>query len=470
MRRALIIILLVAVLAGGGFFAYSRYQQGQAAAQSTYQTVTLANGDLTATVGDTGAVRSNQTTTVAWQTTGRIGKVSVKVGDKVAANQVLAQLDPASLPQNVIMANSDLVTAQRNLDDLKNSDSARFQAQKNLADAQKALSDAEVSRFQLDLARVSHPTLAQTQAKLVIDQDALKRAQDNFNLFVDKPPDDVMRAQAYDRLAAAQQAVNNDLTNLDWMTGHADDVEVQQADAAVKVAQAKVADAQREWDRLKNGPDPKDILAAQAKVDAIKATLAQSQVTAPIAGTITDVNAMPGDQVAPGTVSFEIDDLSHLLVDVQVSEVDIDSVKVGQTAAINFDAINNVNYSGKVTEVSSFGASQNGVVNFTVTVELTDPDAQVRPGMTAAVNLTVQQLNNVLLVPNRAVRLQNGKRVVYLLENGLPKAVEITIGATSDTYSQVIRGSVKAGDQVVLNPPLQFSGGPGGFGGFGGGR
>ena len=470
MKRALIIILLVAVLAVGGYFAYSRYQQAQAVAPSDYQTVTLANGDLTATVGATGTVRSNQTTTVAWQTTGRIGKVDVKAGDKVTANQVLAELDPASLPQNVITATSDLVTAQRNLDDLKTSATASAQAQQALADAQKALSDAEVSRFQLDLKRVSLPTLEQLQAQLVIDQDALKRAQDNFNLFAAKPEDDVMRSQAFDRLNKAQQAVYNDQVNLDWMNGHADNVEVEQSDAAIKVAQAKVADAQREWDRLKNGPDPQDILAAQAKVDAIKATLAQSQLKAPIAGTITDVNAMPGDRVAPGTVSFEIDDLSHLLVDVQVTEVDIDRVKVGQTAAITFDAISNVNYSGKVTEVSSFGSSLNSVVNFTVTVELTNADAQVRPGMTAAVNLTVEQLNNVLLVPNRAVRQQNGKQVVYLLENGQPKAVEITIGATSDTYSQVIGSNVKAGDQVVLNPPLQFSGGPGGFGGFGGGR
>ena len=103
----------------------------------------------------------------------------------------------------------------------------------------------------------------------------------------------------------------------------------------------------------------------------------------------------------------------------------------------------------------------------TVTVELTDADAQVRPGMTAAVNMTVEQLNNILLVPNRAVRLQNGKQIVYVLRNNQSTSVSITIGATSDTYSEVIQGDVKAGDEVILNPPISIPTGPGGFGTFG---
>ncbi len=81
---------------------------------------------------------------------------------------------------------------------------------------------------------------------------------------------------------------------------------------------------------------------------------------------------MVGDQVNAGTVSFRIDDLSHLLVDVQITEVDINRVKVGQPAKMTFDAISGKEYNGKVTEVANFGVTQQGVVNFTVTVELTD--------------------------------------------------------------------------------------------------
>jgi HlyD family secretion protein len=96
-------------------------------------------------------------------------------------------------------------------------------------------------------------------------------------------------------------------------------------------------------------------------------------------------------------------------------------------------------------------------------VELTNPDEFVRPGMTAAVNILVREVKDVLLVPNRAVRVVDGQRVVYVLKNGLPEMVKIRLGATSDTFSEVINGDLKVGDLIVLNPPTTFSrpmGGP----------
>jgi HlyD family secretion protein len=455
MRKAIVIVVVIAILAAGGFFIY-RNQVTKAEASVSYQTQKIAMGDLTAMVGATGTVRSNQTTTVNWQVSGRIGKINVKVGDQVKANQVLAELDASTLPQSVIVARSDLVTAQRNLDNLKNSTTARAQAQQTLADAQRALSDAKTERYNQDLSRVTQATLDQNKAQLVLDTDALKRAQDNYNNFSSRPDDDVMRAQAFDRLAKAQAAVDQDNYNLAWMTGNADGLVVAQKDAAIKLAQAKVDDAQREWDRLKNGPDPQDIAAAQAKVDSIKATLAQTQLVSPINGTVTAVSSMVGDQVSAGKVTFRIEDQTRLLVDVPVTEVDVNRVKVAQPATLTFDAISNKSYAGKVTEVASVGSSQNSVVSFTVTVELTDADLAVRPGMTAAVNLTVEQLHNVLLVPNRAVRLQNGKRVIYLLVEGQPQVVEVTLGSSADVLTQIIRGEVKAGDEVILNPPTSI--------------
>jgi HlyD family secretion protein len=455
MKKTIIAIVIIAVLAAGGFLYY-RYQNAQAQAQTNYQTATLAMGDLTATVGATGTVHANQTTTVTWQTTGRIGKVNAQVGDKVSINQVLAELDASSLSQSIITARADLVTAQRNLDNLKNSDTARTQAQQALADAQKTLQDAKNDRYGKNLARVSQATLDSAQADLIIAKDSLKNAQENYDKFVNRPENDLMRAQAFNRLAQAQQKVDSDQYQLDWLLGRPDTIEVAQADAKVALAQSKLDDAQREWDRLKNGPDPKDIAAAQAKIDAIQASLALTQVKAPINGTVTDVNVMAGDQASATAASFRIDDLSRLLVDVQITEVDINRVKVGQPAKMTFDAILDKEYNGKVVEVSTFGTTQSGVVNFTVTVELTDADEAVRPGMTAAVNLTVQQLKDVLLVPNRAVRLQDGKRIVYLLDAGQLRTAEVTLGATSDTNTQIIRGDVKSGDVVVLNPPTSL--------------
>jgi HlyD family secretion protein len=117
-------------------------------------------------------------------------------------------------------------------------------------------------------------------------------------------------------------------------------------------------------------------------------------------------------------------------------------------------------------EVAQAGNITEGVVNFTVTVELTDADERVRPGMTAAVTITVNEIQDTLLVPNRAVRAVDGKRIVYILKDGQPAQVEIRLGASSDMYSVIIGGDLKEGDLVILNPPVTFQGGPGNGGPF----
>ena len=76
--------------------------------------------------------------------------------------------------------------------------------------------------------------------------------------------------------------------------------------------------------------------------------------------------------------------------------------------------------------------------------------------MTAAVSIVVNQLEDVLLVPNRAVRFLEGRQVVYILKEGAPAPVDIKLGASSETVSEVIDGELKVGDAIVLNPPAVF--------------
>ncbi|HLE15084.1 MAG TPA: hypothetical protein VI776_10070, partial [Anaerolineales bacterium] len=121
-----------------------------------------------------------------------------------------------------------------------------------------------------------------------------------------------------------------------------------------------------------------------------------------------------------------------------------------------FDAIPAKEYHGLVDQVAAVGTPVQGVVDFTVTVALSDADEDVKPGMTAAVNVAVQQLQDVLLVPNRAVRVQDGQRVVYVLKEGVPQPVEISLGASSEVYSQLLSGDLEEGDPIVLNPPAVF--------------
>jgi HlyD family secretion protein len=201
------------------------------------------------------------------------------------------------------------------------------------------------------------------------------------------------------------------------------------------------------------------LVAAQARVDAAQATLDMARLTAPFAGTVTEAFPLPGDQVSVGTMAFRLDNLSSLLVDVELSEVDINRVAIGQPVTLTFDAILGKEYEGQVTKVAQAGTIVGGVVNFTVTVELIDADEFVKPGMTAAVNIIVREINDAVLVPNRAVRLVDGERVVFVSgENGMPEKTEISLGASSDTMSEVIGGDLQEGDEIILNPTADLTG------------
>ena len=92
-------------------------------------------------------------------------------------------------------------------------------------------------------------------------------------------------------------------------------------------------------------------------------------------------------------------------------------------------------------------------MNFTVTLELIDADELVKPGMTAAVNIVVTELTDVLLIPNRAVRVRENERVVYTLVDGKLIPVKVTLGQSSDSSSVLVEGDLQEGDLIVLNPP-----------------
>jgi len=421
-NRTILIILLIAVVVVSAF-VYARRTKVEAATQ--FQTATIERGNLTATIGATGTVRAKQSAVLIWQAAGTVEIVHVNVGDTVLANEELAELAKTSLPQSVILAQADLVSAQKALADLLSSNTAQAEALVALRDAKEAYTKAENWRKELD-------------GKMDIKEIIYKK----FG--------------------------NRTIPVLKEYRGYASDETKAKADEDLALAKAKLDDAQRNYDLLKDG-NTAEIAAAQARVDAAQATINLARVTAPFAATVTESYPLPGDQVSAGATAFRLDDLSSLFVDVEVSEVDINSVAVGQLVTLTFDAIFGQEYHGEVVEVAQAGTVTSGVVNFKVTVELTDASAEVRPGMTAAVNIVVEEMKDVVLVPNRAVRLVDGERVVYLLIDGQAVKKEIRLGSSSDTTSVVAVGDVKEGDTVILNPPsAEFGPGNGPGGGFGG--
>ena len=314
--RTIIILLVIVAVVASVFVVRGRQNTNTAASQ--FQTATIARGNLTATIGATGTVRAKQTAVLAWQAGGTVDTVNAKLDDNVPEGFVMALLAKDSLPQNIIMADSDLVSAQMDLDNLLNSDTARAQAVIALRDAKVAYDKANNWRKELN---------GRIRVKRII-----------YKTF-------------YGRTVPILKEYKQ----------HPDATTIAKADEDLALKTAKLDDAQREYDRLTSG-NTADIAAAQARVDAAKATLNLARVVAPFGGIVTEADTLPGDQVSAGTTAFRIDDLSSLLVDVEVSEVDINNISVGQSVSLTFDAVLNREYHGEVVEVANVGNNVSGVV------------------------------------------------------------------------------------------------------------
>ena len=455
-----VVVLIAAVLIVGGVRA-----RAAAASSAAMTTTKVVIGSLTSQVGATGTARARQSATLSFQTTGTVDQVDVKTGDLVAEGDVLAALTQTSLSPQLILAQADLVNAQRALDDLLKSSLAKAQAELALANAENALEDEEYRwRVQQQGNRASPETIRDAKAKLVLAEDDV----DRYKAMYDRASGDSAKALAQVNLVAAQQRRDSALRNLNWYLGKPTDNDQAILDAKLAVAKAQLGDATRAWDRVKDGPNPDDVSAARARVASAQANVNMARIAAPFAGTITMVNIIPGDQTTPGSPAIGLADLTTYFVDVQVSEVDIDKVQLGQPVALTFDAIADKSYTGTVTDIGMNGSVVQGVVTFEVTVQILDADSSVKPGMTAGVNVLTTEINDVLLVPNRSVRTQDGQRVVFVMRNGKPTPVQVKLGASSDTHSQVLPGELMEGDEILVNPPTTaFTGAPGASGPFG---
>jgi HlyD family secretion protein len=480
-RKRTWIFLVVAAVVILAIAAYVINKRNNSSTTTQYQTVQAEKGTLTATIGATGTVRANQTAVLTWQNTGTIGQLTIKPGDQIKTGDVLGALIFAPLTQSTLT--STLVTAQENLAELTspeavaNAKLAITTAQKDVINAQTALNNEQYWK--------NNGLIQNYYASFVIAKANLDKAQTAYdNAHVGQYINNANEAAAYQNLYNAQQAYNNANYYYSLYSQAPTQRQMDEAQANLDLANATLKNAQIYLAALTGadvpagatGTDLLKLEQAKLAVQTAQENLDAAKLTAPFTGTVTEVSGMLGDQVSPGTNAFRIDDLSQMKVDVQVSEVDINNVQVGQPATLTFDAIAGKVYTGKVLDVAQAGDTVQGAVNFTVTVVLTNPDASVKPGMTAAVTITVKQLKNVLLVPSRTVRLVNNQLVVYVLSNGQAQEVNVTLGASSDTMSEVASGNLKAGDLIILNPPSNLftrpsgNGAAGGGGAFGGGN
>jgi multidrug efflux pump subunit AcrA (membrane-fusion protein) len=174
-----------------------------------------------------------------------------------------------------------------------------------------------------------------------------------------------------------------------------DPVDVAWMEADVALLQAQLQSTRDRWETLQAGPDPDDRAAAEARLNAARASLAaaqaaltDSELRAPIAGTVADIQLKPGEQVAPGVPVVTLAEFGRWVVKTtNLTEIDVVNVAEGQAAEVQLDALPDVPLRGTVESIGTVFVESRGDVTYTVTILLADADPRLRWGMTAQVTL-----------------------------------------------------------------------------------
>jgi HlyD family secretion protein len=475
--RLVIIVLVLAGLAGAGYWYYTDRvaSADSATGDGSYtEVVEVQTGNLSSSLSVVGSLEAVQSEDLAFADmngTARLLSLEVRIGQEVAAGQMLATIDPAPYQQALDEANSDLQAAEEALADLQIPPSALSIAQAEVA---VAAAEQTLEQAKADLAELKEPDLTSLE-------EAVQDAQDNLDLLelqselaerdslaqserdltyaiawhqlhiaqleelvaankanleqreaitydqeqLAKAQADLARVQAERELARqaraaqmaeAQAALAEAKEGLAQAKAGGDELELAQAELAVHKAEVALEAAQENRAELEVGADATEVAAAQAAVDRqrlavadAEVALAGTQLVAPFDGTILDVYVSADDPVGASTAIVTLANLQSFQVVVSVDETTIRQVGTGQDAVISFDAYPDQTFTGQVLSVPLYGALQGGVTVYDVPVSLVGAeDLNLLVGMTANVEIQVGQATDALLVPTMALQKANG--------------------------------------------------------------
>lgn len=312
------------------------------------------------------------------------------------------------------------------------------------------------------------------RATVTQDQLALQNAQASVN-----------KGTAQNAVQSAGAALSSAEQKLATAQQPASAADIDVAQATLAAAQASLAAAQDRYNSLLN-PTPDVILPLQANDESARDNLATAQqnlanttITAPFDGEISQLNGSTGTEVDSNTAVFILLNPRLVRVNANVDQADMSNLKVGQPASITFDALTGQSYTGQVSAIGLTPTISQGVVTYVVTFTLDTSRLAANqpvpaPGMTASLTVQTLRTPNALVVPARAIRRLGNRATVTLKarDGGMDKVQPVTTGASNATETQVTNG-LSDGDEVLISsgasaPATAAAGQFGGFGGGGG--
>jgi HlyD family secretion protein len=454
--------LLCLILAG--VTACNAFGDGE---ETTQQVVEVARGDLTVSVSGSGNIETSLDARLSFGSGGRIDRIYVEKGDEVSQGQVLAELDTDALElaktqAEVALTQAELALTQAQLNqqtaeyNLKNTRDTKDTLELSLLNAQINLRNAE---HHLDETRDIY-----TWPEIEVAQDDV----DDWKAFLDYL---MLMGAEQESLDYAQARLDAAESTLDAMRKSYDTEEVAIAKLQVEAAVMAEAQAQKNLDEL-----IEDITIMELQLETAKASVEQAQesvalaresldqaqkqldeatIIAPIDGVVASLSAEEGDIIpsptmSPQPVIYLIDPTGLELV-VEIDEIDVPEVKLGQEVIIELDALPDTEFKGVVTIIYPLATEVGGVVLYDVKIELDVPeDSGIKVGMSASADIILANQSNVLLVPDRAIiEDSEGRTIVNVMVNEQMEERLVEIGISDGFDTEIING-LREGEMVLI--------------------
>ena len=404
-------------------------------------------------------------------------------GELRASKEALKRLAEATHPAEKAATKAQLGSARVSLDNdrkklerLRRLQARGAVSQQEYEDGEKAFASSQntyesAKATAETLGRKQSSELREAEARVEQAQAGLDTARANsIDVRIARQEREAVEAtvrEAEAALAAAVAGRARDMVKLQEL--RAANAQTKEARAQVRVAEANALTAvgsAHQVSQAKAGRQRSD-----AELAKTLKNLAYTTITAPRDGVVIDKYVEQGtvissgrSNVSDGSNIVTIADISRMFVLAEVDEADIGRVKVGQPAEIEIETFADEKFRGKVIQVYPRGEEIENVVVFKVRIEVANPQAKLRPGMTAEVSIISARKTNVLAVPTEAVFQQEGKSFAEVIKEGQPKTVPVGTGLSDFEWIEITKG-LQEGDEVVL----ESGAGPGG-GGPGGSR
>ena len=490
------LVPVVVAAAAGAVFLISGGGNKAASRDVTYAETTPIRQDVSNSLSGTGTLNPANTYTVKSLVDGKILTGGFEEGDKVEEGDVLYTIDSSDASTNLEKASIALQQAQRSYDKTVDLQYVRAEVDGTVSSLKVAKGDQVTSGQEVAVIRDSSKMLlnllfpAADAASFSVGQSADVMLDGTFetlkgtitaitgtdelstgNLLVRTVTIRVNNAGGLTTAQAATASVNG-VSSIASATFayQAERTLTAQAGGTVSAINVQEGDAVSKGDILieLTGDDlTESIQSASESLRSAEISMQNQQdnmsnytITSPISGTIIEKDAKQGDALTSGSTLCVIYDLSYLEMVINVDELQIGALSVGQKVQITADAVADKTYVGTVTRVSMKGSSSGGTTTYPITIRIDDTDG-LRPGMNANAEIVVAEANNALVVPNAAV-IRGGYVLVSKKSPSAANAVEdmdapegyvyvkVETGVSDDSYTE-IKSGLKEDDTVAYD-------------------